>query len=246
MNLADFLQRPKWDGHVHIFSQRGVINMPSCSCVGFADIEFDYPIPNLVNLYSKYIDMDCIWLATATNIETIKEIYNQFPNKIKGFGELKLYDCYCGCKVDYKDINFANQVCEFSESVGNLPVYIHFELCDNQDVKDFERLLKEHPKVPIIMCHLGMNEKNQEFAFNNFFRLQCSYKNLYGDISWDAAQYLKDKWSLVSCLDRCIWGSDSSPRQMQAVNKTYYSTADTQWIAHTIKSDRNIEKLFRI
>lgn len=246
MNLSDFLKKPKWDGHVHIFPQRGVINMPSCSCVGFADIEFDYPIPNFVDLYSEYIDMNCIWLATATDIEAIKAIHNKFPNKIKGFGELKLYDYYCGHKVEYKDINFAHQVCEFSESVGNLPIYIHFELCDNQDVKDFERLLKEHSKVPIILCHLGMNEKNQEFAFNNFFRFQGSYKNLYGDISWDAAQYLKDKWSLVSCLDRCIWGSDMSPRQLQAVNKTYCDITDTLWIARDVHSDQNIEKLFRI
>ena len=38
------------------------------------------------------------------NIDDIKNIYNQNPDKISGFGELKLYDASHGEKINLKKI----------------------------------------------------------------------------------------------------------------------------------------------
>jgi len=89
-------------------------------------------------------------LATSLNIEDIKKIYNQNPDKISGFGELKLYDTSRGEKINLKKISFAKDVCKFSESVGNLPVYIHFNIKNKSDVERFNNLLSNYPYTPIM------------------------------------------------------------------------------------------------
>jgi len=202
-----------------MFSHRGLNKCKehfTCS-VCFADIEFDHmdEYKDIPALYEKYIDIPC-WkmLATALNIGDIKKIYNAHPDKIAGFGELKLYDKFKGYEVNYKHISFARQVCKFSDELGGLPVYIHYELNEPWEVRAMDRLMRDFPDVPIVLCHCGMNDSNQEFAFGAAKKLAAEHGNCWLDLSWDAAKFFSTNPMLITQLpgDRIFWGSDTSPR----------------------------------
>lgn len=247
---------PAWDGHYHAFSHRGVNRCPDDGRlkVGFADIELDCvneykDIPALYDRMMPKCPNVGVWLATGLTIEDIKEIYKRHPEDIKGFGELKLYDEFKGKPVKFKRISFAREVCKFSESVGNLPVYIHYELNEPLNVRAMDKLLTDFSDVPIVLCHLGMSSRNQDFAFGAAKMLAAKHGNCWLDISWDACDYLAYNPMLITQLpqDRIFWGSDTSPR-LEAHD---YKTADIPtielWASKVNKymhSDRNIRSLF--
>ena len=244
-----------WDGHFHAFSHRGVNKMSSAELrVGFADIELDCldqykDIPGMYDRMMPKCERIGAWLATALKIEDIKEIYKRHPNEIKGFGELKLYDVFKDKPVNYKKISFAREVCKFSEECGNLPVYIHYELIELLHVRAIDKLLRDFPDVPIVLCHLGMNQSNQEFAFNTVKKLAYDHGNCWLDISWDAARYLSTNPMLITQLppDRIFWGSDTSPRLVAHDFKSASPEDISRWknaINPYMSSDRNIRSLF--
>ena len=113
----------------------------------------------------------------ARTIEDIKTIYEKYPKIIKGFGELKCYNEYKGEKVPYKKISFVRQVCRYSMDNGNLPVYLHWDICDEKDVQKLSKLLRDYPTVPVVLCHCGMNETNQSYAYTQVCQLMKQYQN---------------------------------------------------------------------
>lgn len=244
-----------WDGHYHAFSHRGVNEISVTNLhVGFADIELDCldEYKDIPGMYDKMMPK-CkhigIWLATGMTIGDIKEIYKRHPDLIRGFGELKLYDEYAGKPLKYKRISFAREVCKFSEECGNLPVYIHYELNDPDNVRTFDRLLRDFPDVPIVLCHCGMSKKNADFAFNSAKKLAYEHGNCWLDISWDAAAYLSKNPLLLTQLpgDRVFWGSDFSKR-MTVKNPRYGVSGTLNQLSNIkkyISSDQNIRRLFR-
>lgn len=244
-----------WDGHFHAFSHRGVNETSSAALrVGFADIEFDHldeykDIPGMYDKMMPKCERIGAWLATGLTIDDIKEIYKRHPDLIKGFGELKLYDEYAGKPLNYKRISFAHEVCRFSEECGYLPVYIHYELNEPVNVRAFDKLLRDHPDVPIVLCHCGISEKNTEFAFNAAKKLAYDHGNCWLDVSWDAAAYLSKNPLLLTQLpvDRVFWGSDFNNRAL-TYKKPRYNKSDIANQLSTIKkyidSDRNIRNLF--
>lgn len=244
-----------WDGHYHAFSHRGVNNQSNAELrVGFADIELDHldeykDIPGMYDKMMPKCERIGKWLATGLTIDDIKEIYKRHKSDIVGFGELKLYDEFKGKPVKYKRISFAREVCKFSNECGGLPVYIHYELNEPINVRAFDKLLRDFPDVPIVLCHCGMSEKNTEFAFNSAKMLAMAHGNCWLDISWDAAKYLSTNPLLMTQLprDRVFWGSDTSPRLVAHGFKSATPNDISDWkiVNAYMNSDDNIRALFR-
>lgn len=207
-----------WDGHIHLFNHKNPIpkNYTFEKCVGFMDLEYDdIDNINVLDSYTDYIENHLdkekeILLATGITFDDIKSVYEKYPDIIKGFGELKCYDSYQGIKVPYKKISFVKNVMSYSSKHGSLPVYVHWELNNSTDVKKIEEVIKTYPSVPIVLCHLGMNENNRDIAFIEAIRLQKQYSNVWLDISWDAAEYLLDNPMRLNNLDlnHVILGTD--------------------------------------
>lgn len=223
-------------------------------CIGFVDIEYDClneykDIPAMYDKYIKKKPADVRLLATALTVSDIKTIYNSHPDTIVGFGELKLYDSFKGKDVKFKHISFARDVCRFSQQVGCLPVYIHYELTEDKEVKAFDKLLTDFPDVPIVLCHLGMNEHNQQYAWGATKKLAWEHGNCWLDISWDAAKWLSANPMLITQLptDRIFWGSDTSPR-LKAHGFISASVDEIYgWrnpLMQYFDSDKNIKRLF--
>lgn len=228
ISLVDYLSKPKIDGHMHPFDHTGYVKKPLFTpyAVGFPDMIMKQPekYTNMVELYKKYMDK-CPWVkywcATGLDLENVKNVYYAFPNIIKGFGELKLYGENKKVTKNHKDIKFAEEVCNFSRSVGNLPVYIHYELTNQKEVDALKNLLSEYFSVPIILCHLGMNKENHEFAWKNVVELMRDYSNLYTDISWSGAKWIANHPEKILQLpiNRCIYGSDLNVKIKELLDK---------------------------
>lgn len=207
-----------WDGHIHLFNHKKILpRKPGFHrYVGFMDIEYDdVENINVLNAYSNYIDKHYnqetdILLATGLTIEDIKSVHEKYPDIIKGFGELKCYDSYKGENIPYKKIGFVRQVVNYSSKHGSLPVYVHWEFNNSKDVKKLENIIQDYPTVPLVICHLGMNEYNKDIAFVESMRLQKQYNNVWLDISWCSFQYLIENMMRLNNLDtsRIILGSD--------------------------------------
>lgn len=208
----------EWDGHIHLFNhKRSIPKKHNFECyVGFMDIEYgDIKHINVLEAYTDYIKNHWdkeheLLLATGITIEDIKAVYEKYKNIIKGFGELKCYDKYGDEKLPYKKIKLVRDVVKLSNDDGQLPVYVHWELETNKDVEKLENVLKSYPNVPIVLCHVGMNENNRDFAYQESVRMQRIYSNLWLDISWDAADFFSNNFMLLNnlILDRVILGTD--------------------------------------
>lgn len=216
--LHPYIRAPFWDGHIHLFNSKQTLPEHDFGevgkRVGFMDLEYDRKNLQVVKSYEKFIENDyndnIILLATGTTIEDIKTIYEKYPQIIKGFGELKCYDEYLGNKVPYKKIAFVRQVCRYSTNNGSLPVYLHWDILNEKDVQKISKLLRDYPTVPIVLCHCGMNENNQSYAYTQVSQLMKQYQNLWVDISYNAMWYLGNYIMLLDGLDRnkIILGSD--------------------------------------
>jgi hypothetical protein len=257
LNKDHVVNLPVIDGHCHTFSHRGPnpCTLPVSRSVSFADIELDClsEYKDLPGMYSKYIgELDPSkhsWCATGLDIDTIKTIYKEHSDVIVGFGELKLYDVFNGKDVKFKRISFAHEVCRFSEQVGSLPVFIHYEITSTVESEALKRLCNKFPDVPVVLCHCGMNESNQQFAFDAVRNLVATSSNLWLDISWDAAKWLAANPMLITQLplDRLIWGSDTSPRLQAHGFKSATLDDIKSWESAVVTyfdSDKNIHTLF--
>lgn len=255
-------QNVAWDGHLHLFNDSQVIldlyNSQFKKCIGFADIEFDHIEDydgKMVGMYNSYIENyyndNQILLATAPTAKEAIEVYKEFPNIIKGFGELKLYDNYQGKEVPYKKIITAREVCAFSSKNNNLPVYIHYSLTNDSEVRQFNNLLKSYPTVPIVLCHCGMEENNKDFAYQHCVDLMKKYYNFWVDISYDAADYFVLNPMKLYNLDmgRIILGSDCTLKTFGQGHEDPKLECDENCnkvttLSKYINSDFNIKKIF--
>lgn len=250
-----------WDGHIHLFNSSKELPEYDFNqkAVGFMDLEYDRKNLNVVKSYERFIDKhynnNIILLATGTTIEDIKTIYGKYPKIIKGFGELKCYDEYLGEKVPHKKISFVRQVCKFSHSVGSLPVYLHWDIKDDSDVKKINHILEDYPDIPLVLCHCGMCEGNESFAFTQVCQMMLSHSNLWVDISYTAMDFFTSHIMLLNCLhwDRVVLGSDIN-------NKIYGPNHNTEaelnsiygkmsilrtYMKGSFSNEKNIRNLFR-
>ena len=265
-SLSNYIKKVNWDSHIHLFNAskplislyKPLIN----NCVGFADIEFndiDSYNDHMVELYKKYIENNWnssqILLATAPTPEEAIEVYKKFPDKIKGFGELKLYDEYRGVKINYKKISYARSICKFSEKNGNLPVYIHYSLISDDDVTHLKNLLKDYPSIPIVLCHCGIdnNVDNKLFAYYNTVNLMNEYSNLWADISYTALSFFNDNPFRILNMktDRLLIGSDVTLKNFTSNHKNPEKHCDEIYkmiddISSYCNFDLNLKRLFGI
>lgn len=257
------------DGHVHLFDfDENIINKIDDSfdkIVGFVDIE-----PKNLNRYKdvskmydnfihNYYNNKHILLVSGTSIENIIDTYKKHPNIYKGFGEIKCYDYFKGEKIGLKNIKLIQDVCKFSSSVGNLPVYIHYSLTKNEYVKKLKRVLEKYPNIPIVLCHCGMEESynylNNIIQYNNddiyriVVELMKQYPNLWVDLTYTAARFFVENVFLIYNLDldRVIIGTDLNPvifnKNENLINKYkgYYNI-----LSRYCNNTENISKLFSI
>lgn len=260
-SLYSYISKPLIDGHVHAFNHEGCLKCPPMTpyAVGFADINLYNPdqYKNMSELYKIYIPK-CpwvkYWLATGLDIDSIKKVYEENREYIRGFGELKLYDDPDKTPKNYKNVGFLRKVMKLSSELGNLPVYIHFEINTTKDSDKIENVLLDYPTVPLVLCHLGINKVNHELAWGEAIRLASNYSNIYLDISWTGAKWLNKNPILITQLpiDRCFWGSDMSPKlqDMQDKNEAKLFTKEeikNQYvnICKYLNSDQAIKRLFK-
>ena len=221
--LSQYITQTRIDGHIHLFDHRGLIDKSlfksKQKCVCFADIVFKYDDKyknnKMLSYYddfiSKYYNGDKhILLATGNNANDIINIYNKYPDIIKGFGELKCYsECLQG-KLPYGDIEWILPLMEFNKDL-NLPVYIHLDLDSLYNRAQLETLLKLY-KFPIVLCHCGMVKSNNmnEKIYSFILGILSLYSNLYIDISKDESCnfFLKNTNKLFNIKDRIIFGTD--------------------------------------
>ena len=217
--LINYISSPiKWDGHIHLFNHKSSIARPNgCSkYVCFMDIEYDdLDNINVLESYKRFIDNDYnkytdLLLATGVTIDDIKELYSKYSKIIRGFGELKCYDNYKGNKVPYKKIKLVRDVLKFSSQNGNLPVYVHWDLNDTNDLTKLSNAIKDYSSVPFVLCHFGLTDNNSEFAIMAAAQLQREYGNVWLDMSYTAIDYFSNNLLKLSNFDynRIIFGTD--------------------------------------
>lgn len=258
ISFSRYLQQtPTVDAHIHLFNVKNPIKYNSNydKLVGFMDIEYDTKGDEVAAydwFIEKYYDKNKhILLATASSPENVIKIFEKHKNVIKGFGELKLYDKYQDKEVPYKKISILRSVCKLSTDNGNLPVYVHWELTNDRDVKSLENTLKAYPSVPIVLCHCGMNGENDEFSMWQCQKLSYMYSNLWLDISYKSLDYFTlnplklynlpmDRMIIGSDLNNKIFGPNHTDQEISSVESKV-----TQ-LRSIIPSDKNISSLFRL
>lgn len=252
----------KIDSHIHTFNHKKSINLPDNYDydikICFMDIEYDdIQDVNFIDSYKNYIESSHnekdILLATGKNIDDIKQLLEKFPNKFKGFGELKLYDKYKGVKINYKKISILKDVCHLSSKNGNLPIYIHWEINDENDVRKIKSVLEQFPNIYIVLCHCGLSKDDElkSYSYLQVCNLMREHSNLWIDISYEALDYFsRDVLKLFNLqLDRVIVGSDINNK---LVDKENYQKIINDIISKTsiirsyVDSDKNTKTLFNL
>lgn len=265
-NYIKVINKFDWDGHIHLFNASQSIydlyKPASKHLIGFADIEYDniklYE-GKMIDLYKQYIDnhynSSQLLLATAPTAKEAIEVYEKFPNVIKGFGELKLYNTFKGKEVKYKKISTAREICSYiSKQDKYLPVYIHYSLTNDNEVKRFDNLLKSYPNIPIVLCHCGMEIGYEDFAYHHVVDLMKKYSNLWVDISYYMAiiYFHTNPFKLYNlCLDRVILGSDFNIKMFGPNHPNPEITCmdiyqQIYQLTQYIDSDNNIKRLFKV
>lgn len=264
------------DGHSHLFDSNCDIsknpiydNIDKIVC--FIDIEPRNNVDEYKDVsgaYDKFIKNSYdpakhIPLVSGTTIENIIKTYNEHKNVYKGFGEIKCYDFFKGEKIGNKNIQLIKGVCEFSSTVGNLPIYIHYSLTKPEYVKKLKYILNRYPNIPIVLCHCGMeewyNRANNITIYDNdsIFRivveLMKQYSNLWVDITYTAANFFAESPFLLYNLDmdRVITGMDLNPvitgnKPDNVTTKMEICKGTFNRLNNMINNTKNIGNLFAI
>lgn len=229
-NIYDiYLNSEYVDGHIHLFDHNGVISKDLIDtnrrCVCFADIVFKHLKSysnKMISYYNDFIDNyydpnKHILLSTGIDANEIIDIYSKWPDKIKGFGELKCYNDSIQGKLPYGNLKWIEPIMEFNKNL-KLPVYIHFELDDIDRRHELEEFLHKYNDIPIVLCHCGMIKENDETTDNEIFffvkHLMSTCNNLYIDLSTlhTREYFINNIGKLLQLnLDRVITGTDLNP-----------------------------------
>ena len=224
--LSEYItNNEKIDGHIHLFDHRYVINdyksMKRGKYVGFMDIDFNhlnkYDSQSVMQYYDNYIDKyyskNITLLATATDSNTMIELYKKYPKIIKGFGEIKCYSKFNDNGVD-KELPFGNldwiiPLCEFNKNIG-LPIYIHWYVFNYERKKELSDLLQKYSSIPFVLCHCGMSPfRDYKKQYELVVDLLLNNNNLFVDISYDCVFFFNEnKEYLRPLFGKCLLGTD--------------------------------------
>lgn len=263
-NYINSINTYDYDAHIHLFDHENTIfdiyTPKTKYLIGFADIDLnDINKYNgkMLDLYKNYIDKyyndNQILLATAMNVEEIISIYEAFPNIIKGFGELKMYNSYMGKDLPYKKISFLKKLCSYICKFNlSTPIYIHYSLTNDKDVQMIGNILKAYPNVKIVLCHCGMKKNNNnDFSYYSVINLMEKYSNLYVDISCVGLYYFSKNPYKITNLDtnRVLLGTDFNIKYFEHENDVTMKDEEIYnnilVLNKFVNSDHNVKKLFK-
>ena len=214
------------DCHAHMFGASRSINYPyECPVNGYiamVDNPIRYPERSLFGEFKTYIDMGEVThnkplLCVGKDVDETQRIYNEFQDKICGFGEIK---CYKRCSFDGQVIERYDTSILHSVLNKGLPVFIHWDLDGKYD-DELYNIIKSNPDTKFVLCHCGFGEMcNHDDAFKKMIDFQYKLPNLWLSISWTVLDYFVnddgyikyDKLSAIPDPDRVIAGTDINPQ----------------------------------
>jgi len=215
----------KIDGHIHLFDHSGTIfdylEIPSdiSKIVGFMDVDFyaldKYNHDDVIKYYqdfinSKYYDKNrMLLLATGKDCDTMIDTYKNFPNQIKGFGEIKCYSYYKENKLDFGNLTWVRTLCDFDKDKA-LPIYLHWYIYNEERTNELDKLLYDYPEIPFVLCHCGLSPKREyKKQYSLLIKLLDKHANLFVDISYKPALFfINIPEYLLPLQSRCLIGTD--------------------------------------
>lgn len=233
--LKQYIGFQTWDGHNNLIGgdQRTVCRCNVCSVNPDTQSSHYQLISDYIN--TKYNPRTDILLASGQNPTDLKQ--SMSLKQCKGIGEIFVW----------------KQISEDSNPISNYslldivkddprPLYIHWDMTSEDQWQKFEKFLQER-EGPVVLCHLGVNSifKNQRSTIIRFGKLQKQYDNLWGEISWDALDWLYKYPDNVKYLN--------SERIFTASDLTHLDNRDKRELQMMalfpyVKSTKNIKKLF--
>lgn len=264
--------KPKYDGHIHLFDHRGILKWKKPeniqTMVGFMDIIFanedEYKTSEqVVGMYQNFFDTHTpkcneVILATGLTAKQAIDVYLKFPDKIKGFGEFKCYDKFTDhnnndtvVKLNYGNLEWVRPVFTFDLPL-QLPIYIHYRMNTDKNIRELDELLTDFPTIPVILCHCGLKESGDiDLTYFALLNLMSKHPNLYVDITYTAIDYFIGNPNKLLSLppDRIFTGSDINGKL-----KEYYGQKGIEneykkfnkIFQYMPQSDTVIKKLFKL
>lgn len=234
------------DCHVNLFGKNVLNHYPEFaeSSILFIDNDIKNMDDTLIS-YADRLETDKsfepynISLVGKDKNETIQLFRKYNPSFI---GEVKCFKHYTSSEGI--DRVYENYDIAFCQEIKHLPIFIHFDLIDN-DTK-LREILEFNPDRPVILCHCGLNDlDDKKYAFENAIELQHQYNNLWLEVSWVTWDYIGKEYRLMSKIDndRLLLGTDFSKFTTQeeiAKTLNYFD----YW-SQKINIKRNIIKLLR-
>lgn len=236
-NFSEHIGFQVWDGHNNLIGGDGRIVCKRNVCAVNPDA-----IGSHYDMISKFIEEQYdpkfhILLASGDNITDLQK--SMSLKQCKGIGEvfvLKHKNLYTTPIVNYNMLDIVRE--------DSRPVYLHWDMIKEPEWERLEKFLREHPG-PVVLCHLGINKEfnNQKSAIKKFKKLQKEYDNLWGEISWDALDWVCKYPESIKGMDedRIFTASDLAPLDNQ--NKRELQLASMSGL---INSSNNIKRLFKI
>lgn len=214
------------DCHAHMFGASRSITYPyECPVNGYiamVDNPIRHPDHSLFDEFKTYINMGEVTrnkqlLCVGKDVDETQRIYNEFRDKICGFGEIK---CYKRCSLDNQVIEHYDTSILHSVLNNGLPVFIHWDL-DGEHDDALYNIIKNNPNTKFVLCHCGLGEVcNHDDAFKKMIDFQHKLPNLWLSISWVALDYFVsddghikyDELSAIPNPDHVIVGTDINPQ----------------------------------
>lgn len=255
--------RDKIDGHIHLFDHKSVINdyydlNPNNTYVGFMDIDFKntdkYDHSSVIAYYDNYIKNylqdNVTLLATSMDPQSMIDLYNRYPDVIKGFGELKCYDYHrVGNKkipLPYGDLKWIEPLCEFNRD-KRLPIYIHWYVFSEERQRELSSFLDRYSEIPFVICHCGMSHFNDwQEQYQLMTELLPRHSNLYVDISYRTLLFFEeDPDRLLPFFGKCLLGTDLNTKSFEENLEGKYIRAFNKLYANDMDYKNTYNKLFR-
>lgn len=236
-DFSEYIGFQIWDGHNNLINGDGrkICKRNVCSVNPDAVGAHYDMIQNFIE--SEYDPKFHILLASGENVTDLQK--SMSLEQCKGIGEifvLKHKNLYTTPIVNYNMLDIIKE--------DNRPVYLHWDMIKDEEWEKLGRFLKKYDGN-VVLCHLGINNifNNKKPAIKQFKKMQSKYHNLWGEISWDALDYVFEQPKIIEGMDedRIFIASDLAPLD----NK---NRRELQMMAMSdmIHSSNNIKKLFGI
>lgn len=259
ISLSQYLLQNNTDAHIHLFDHTGVISnfneLKDSKHIGFMDIDLlhveKYELEDVIKYYDNFIknyyNDNITLLATGKDSRTMIELYKKYPDKIKGFGEIKCYSRYMNHKLPYGNLQWFKELCEFNRT-HKLPIFIHWYVYSKSRKNELDELLNEYPEIPFVLCHCGMSPfRNYKKQFEYVTELLLKHNNLYVDISYKPTNFfLENPEYAYSLRNKCIIGTDINNKSIKHNSYKEYVDMFNQLSLLELNCETTLKKIFNI